>query len=109
MRREDDVIEIEGLDWDDWSGRGDPRQRYRIYRLREGVEDPELMATCATEEAVGATLCQLGREDEWENCAVGILDQEGEPGKRWLMRPWLPSPGNVSIAAKVLGSARRRK
>ena len=101
------------LDWDEVSGRGDPRQRFRIYRLCPGEDEPDLLATCETEEAVGVTLCTLGREGEFSpengDCAHGCLDTEGEPGQRWLWRPWLASPKNLSDAGKVLGQAGARK
>jgi hypothetical protein len=87
------------LDWEFVSGREnangeqDPRQRYRLYRLCPGEEDPELMATCATEGAVGVALCTMAREGEFEpengDCAIGVLDTMGEVGKKWLIRPWL--------------------
>lgn len=87
------------LDWEFVSGREDangdpdPRQRYRIYRLCPGEEDPDLMATCANEGAVGLALCTMAREGEFEpdngDCAIGVLDTMGEVGKKWLIRPWL--------------------
>lgn len=80
------------LDWDDVSGRGDPRQRFRIYRRCLGEEEPELIATCENEAAVGLTICTLGREGEFKpengDCLLGILDTEGETGKKWILRPW---------------------
>lgn len=98
------------LEWESVSGRGDPRQRFRIYRLCPGETDPELVATCESEAAVGVTLCTLGREGEFDpdegDCSIGILDQEGETGRKWLIKPWLASPGNVSVAARVLRTAR---
>ena len=98
------------LEWESVSGRGDPRQRFRIYRLCPGETEPELVATCASEEAVGVTLCTLGREGEFDpeegDCAIGILDTEGETGRKWLVKPWLASPKNVSDAARVLRTAR---
>lgn len=107
---------IDELSWEDISGWDDPEQRFRIYRLCPGETDPELVATCATEAAVGVTLCTLGREGEFDpgagDCAIGILDTEGEVGRKWIVRPWLASPKNVSDAAKVMATAgkkRRRK
>lgn len=103
------MTEVE-LEWESVSGRGDSRQRYRIYRLCPGETEPELVATCASEEAVGVTLCTLGREGEFDpdkgDCSIGILDDMGETGRKWLVKPWLASPGNVSVAAKVLRTAR---
>lgn len=103
------------LDWELVSGREDvhgepdPEQRYRIYRLCPGEDEPDLLGTCGTEEAVGVALCNWGREGEFDvengDCAHGCLDTFGEPGKRWLWRPWLASPRNVSEAGKVLRRA----
>jgi hypothetical protein len=107
------------LDWElvsgreDVNGEPDPEQRFRIYRLCPGDTDPELLATCATEGGVGVALCTLGREGEFDpdngDCAVGVLDTMGEVGRKWIFRPWLASPANVSDAGKVLRTARRKK
>lgn len=64
------------------------------------------VASCATPEAVGVALVTLGREGEWTGCAFGVLDREGEKGKKWLVLPWLPSPRNASDAGKLLRSRR---
>lgn len=69
----------------------------------------DLVATCATPEAVGVALVTLGREGEWEGCPVGLLDSEGEEGERWLVRPWLPSARNVSQAGRTLAAQRKGK
>lgn len=99
------------IDWDDVSGRNDPAQRMRIYRLCPGETEPELVATCGSEAAVGVALCTLGREGEFDvdegDCSIGILDTEGETGRKWLIRPWLASPKNVSDAGRVLRLARK--
>ena len=121
----------DALAWDDYTGRGDPEQRFRLYRLchcercngigklnaRHAAERRctecrgegrtlELVATCASAEAVGVTLVTLGREGEWSECPVGVLDTEGEKGQKWLVSPWLPSPRNVSDAGRLLRSRR---
>lgn len=67
----------------------------------------DLVATCATPEAVGVALVTLGREGEWAECPVGCLDTMGEKGQRWIFKPWLPSPRNISDAARTLRQARR--
>lgn len=96
----------EGLNWDDFSGRGDPEQRYRIYcRTHEG--ELQLLATCGSEAAVGVTICTLGREHEFENCALGIIDEMGEKGQRWILRPWEASAKNASDAGRVLAKSKR--
>ena len=88
-------VTAEPLSWELVSGRDDPAQRYRIYRLvskRIGGRNfggiLELVATCATEAAVGTTLCTLGREEEWDGVAVGVLDTEGEKDRKWIVNPW---------------------
>jgi len=68
----------------------------------------DLVATTATEEGVGLTLVTLGREGEWNECPVGILDTMGEPGEKWILRPWLPSARNTSQAGRVLRSAQTK-
>jgi hypothetical protein len=82
----------------------------RIYRLCPGYTEPELIALCPDEAAVGVALCTLGREGEFDpdagDCAVGILDTQGETGRKWIVRPWLASPGNLADAGRVLRSGR---
>ena len=65
------------------------------------------VAECETAEAVGVALVTLGREGEFSECPIGILDTEGEVGHKWLVNPWLPSARNVSDAARTLASSRR--
>jgi len=111
-RRANHARELEGryvtpdLDWDAFSGRGDPEQAYRVYRVCPGDTRPELVATCASPEAVGVALCTFGAEGEFDDCPIGILWTEGEVGKKWLVRPWRASPKNISDAGRVLRSAR---
>ena len=68
----------------------------------------EELATCASPEAVGVALVTLAREGEWQDCPLGLLDSEGEKGKRWLILPWTASPRNVSDAGKLLRSSRKQ-
>lgn len=97
----------DGLSWDEFAGRGDPRQRYRLYRVCPGETTPELICTTGTEEGVGLALCTLGREGELTDCAVGVLDTEGEKGQQWILRPWRAMPKEVSHAASVLARSKR--
>lgn len=118
----------------DHTGRGDPEQRFRIYRLcacepcagsgQRIVESTwttttkrcphchgegsslDLVATCGTPEAVGVALVTLAREDELDGCPIGILDDQGETGHKWLVRPWMASPRNVRDAAKLMQKQR---
>lgn len=121
-------------DVDYLTGRGDPQQRFRIYRLCacgkcEGTGrdmetlDPltahvdrcstcrgegktlECVATTGTAEGVGTAIIQMAMEGEFEDCPLGIL----EDGGSWLVKPWLPSPRNVSDAGRALGQASGRK
>ena len=68
----------------------------------------DLIATCGTPEALGVTIVTLAREGEWEGCPIGILDTLGEPGEKWLVRPWLPSARNISDAGRTLAKARNK-
>lgn len=70
----------------------------------------ELVATCATAEAVGTALVTLGREGEWDECPVGCLDRlAGEGERKWIVKPWLPSARNISDAGRTLQAARKGK
>ena len=69
----------------------------------------DLVATCASPEAVGVALVTLGREGEWDECPVGVLDTMGEPGEKWIVSPWLPSARNVSQAGRTLAASRKGK
>lgn len=64
------------------------------------------IATAPTPEAVGVALVTLGREGEFEDCPIGLLDSEGEEGQKWLIRPWLPSSRNVSDAGRILAKSK---
>jgi len=123
---------------DSVTGRDDPQQRFRIYRLCDcfdcngrGKVMPDmpgkrgkllrcdecrgegkvldLVATAPDEAGLGTAIVKLGQEGEFEECPLGVLDNEGEKGKKWLVLPWLPSPRNVSDAAKVLARAKGEK
>ena len=71
-------------------------------RIRQEV------ATCATPEALGVALVTLGREGEWADCPIGVLDRMGEVGQKWLVRPWLPSARNVSDAGRTLARSKTK-
>ena len=123
---------VTDLSWEDHSGRDDPRQRFRLYRLCvcqacegsrtvDGERCPEcrgegrtreLLATSESPEALGVALVTLGREGEFENpegglCPIGVLDTLGEKGQKWILRPWLPSPRNASDAGRVLARSKK--
>jgi hypothetical protein len=104
------------------TGRGDPQQRYRIYRLCEcahcdgrgkiaGARCDEcrgegrtldLVACCADPQGVGVAIVSLAEEGEFEDCPIGVLIDGGG----WLVKPWLPSPRNVADAARVLAKSK---
>jgi hypothetical protein len=109
------------------TGRGDPEQQFRIYRLCECADcnglgkvyaiewkrcpdcrgegrTLDLVATAATPQDVGVALVTLADEGEFSECPVGILRDGGS----WLIKPWLPSPRNVSDAGRVLAKAPRK-
>ena len=65
------------------------------------------IATCATPEAVGVAIVTLAREGEWDECPLGLLDSEGEKGRKWLILPWMPSAREVSAAARTLAKSKR--
>jgi hypothetical protein len=69
----------------------------------------ELVATATDPESLGVALVTLGREGEWTDCPIGILDTEGATGQKWLVRPWQPSPRNVSDAARVLAKSKTKE
>jgi len=116
------------LEWEEVDGRHDPEQRFALYRLCECEECSgtgkvlggsercsecrgegrvlELLCTAGSAEAVGTALVTLSREGEWAECPLGLLDRQGEKGKRWLILPWLPSPRNASDAGRLLQSRR---
>lgn len=81
------------LEGDDFAPRTE-RERYRIYRVKDGGA-PELVATTRTRGSVGVALCKLGEEGEFLNYCVGILDgrdhknTEGEWVGKWLVLPWV--------------------
>lgn len=69
----------------------------------------ELVATATDPESLGVALVTLGREGEWKDCPIGILDTEGATGEKWLVRPWLPSARNVSDAGRTLAQSKGKK
>lgn len=76
------------LDRDAYAPRDDPAQRFRVYRLNALDPEPHLLATCETPAAVGVTVCQLAGEGEFERAALGVLDTQAEPGKKWTVNPY---------------------
>lgn len=73
----------------------------------EGRERQEL-ASCESPEALGVALVTLAREGEFEECPLGVLDREGETGKKWLVLPWQPSARNVRDAARTLARSKKK-
>lgn len=93
----------------------DPEERYALYRLCRDVprgERPELelVATCATPEAVGVALVVLALEDEFADCPIGLMDRLPKPGDpKWLIKPWLafPTPKQASDAGRTLRASQK--
>jgi len=83
--------------------------RIRCPECRGEGKVRQLVATAPTPQAVGVALVQLGREGEFADCPVGLLDTLGEKGQKWLINPWLPSARNVKEAARVLAKSKGRK
>lgn len=81
-----------------------PRGRCKVCRGEGRTLD--LVATCGNPEAVGVALVTLGREGEWKECPVGVLDTAGAKNEKWLVSPWLPSARNVSEAGRLLAKTR---
>ena len=67
----------------------------------------ELVATATDEQSLGLALVTLGREGEWTDRPIGILEVNGEPGHKWLVRPWKASAREVSAAGRTLRAARK--
>ena len=127
------AVEVADETMDSLTGRGDPQQRFRIYRLcaceacggagrmphprssrRYGKRCDDcrgegrildLVATSGDEGGVGVAIISLAREGELSECPVGVL----EDGGSWLVSPWLPSPRNVSDAGRTLAEKRWTK
>jgi hypothetical protein len=87
----------------------DPATPVRCSNCRGEGRTRDLVATCATPEALGVAIVTLGREGEWEGCPLGCLDTMGEPGEKWIFRPWLPSARNLSDAGRTLRQAQETK
>ncbi len=81
----------------------------RCFHCRGEGRTRELVGTCSTPEALGVLLVTLGREGEWEGCPLGCLDTQGEPGEKWIFKPWTPSARNVSDAGRVLANSKKEK
>jgi len=90
-------------------GRAPEKPSFRCENCRGEGRIRERVATADTEGGVGVAICTLAREGEFEDCPIGILDTQGETGKKWLILPWQPSPRNVSDAARVMAKSRAKK
>ena len=70
------------------------------------------VASATDEQSLGVALVTCAREGEWtgECYGFGLLDREGETGKKWLVNGlWLPSARNTSDAGRTLAKARKGK
>ena len=79
-----------------------PRERYRIFRVKNGG-GPEIVCTVGTEEEIGPAVMRLGEEGEFDDYCLGIQDSmarwEGLPEHEgatrygryvgeWKVKPW---------------------
>jgi hypothetical protein len=86
---------------------GDERTgRVRCDECRGEGRLKQLVATAADEGGVGQALVQNAREGAFDECPIGLLDTQGEVGRKWLVTPWTPSPRNVSDAGRVLAQSK---
>lgn len=87
----------------------DPAQRFRVYTVCQGETTRNLIATCASEESLGVAICTLGREGEFVDCALGILDTDPAAivGQKWILKPWRAMPKEVSAAASILARSKK--
>lgn len=128
-------IELQA-DADLLTGRGDPQQRYRIYRLCVCFEclgvgkvmdrpkgnqvKPVGPNRCEECRGEGKTLELVATAGTPQDVGVALIElaQEGEfedcpigileDGGSWLIKPWLPSPRNVADAARVMAQSKRK-
>jgi hypothetical protein len=84
-----------------------PRKKCRACRGEGRIH--ELIAAATDAESVGVALVTLGREGEWDDCPIGVLEVNGEPGRKWLVRPWKASAREVSAAGRTLRQAQEKK
>lgn len=104
-------------------------EQYRLYRLCpcgscsltgkvDGKRCPDcrgegrsldLVATCGSREAVGVALVTLSSEGEWDECPFGLMHRPTGKTGRWLLKPWGPSPRQISDAARTLAHARHQQ
>lgn len=102
-----ECAECDGRGKQPWYGHPEKIASARCPHCRGEGRTRDLVATCESPEAVGVALVTLAREGEFEDCPLGVLDTLGEVGQKWLIRPWLPSPRNVSDAGRTLARAKR--
>lgn len=130
------AVEVTRETMDCLTGRGDPQQRFRIYRLclcsechgaGKTMKRPHAgMAPvgpnrCPECRGEGRTLQLVATSGNAEGIGTAIfqLAHEGEleecpigileDGGGWLVSPWLPSPRNVSDAGRTLADIRWKK
>lgn len=69
-----------------------PEHRFRIYRQR--YDELELVGTAPSEQALGSVLINLGKQGQFAESCVGLLDTYGTdevPGT-WIISPWDVAP-----------------
>lgn len=88
------------------AGNVPPNDKRRCPDCRGEGRGRREVATAPSPEALGTAIVRLGREGEFTDCPVGVLDSEGATSEKWIIRPWLPSARNVSAAGRTLAEAR---
>jgi hypothetical protein len=81
------------------------KERYGLFRVKGGGR-PDLIATCRTQSEVGTTLCRLGKEGEFLDYCIGVMDgrdhknKDGEWIGKWLILPWLSKEAVTQLQSK---------
>lgn len=70
----------------------DEENRIRIYRICEGSQELDLVATAPDDESAGVALVRLAREGEFARCSIGLLDTHASEDvpSTWIVNPWDP-------------------
>lgn len=83
------------------------KERYGIFRVKDGGH-PDLVATCRTQGEIGTCLCRLGKEGEFLDTCVGIMDgrdHKDETGQwvgKWLVLPYLSKGAIAALRERTV-------
>lgn len=130
------VTVLTEADSDHVTGRGDPQQRYRVYRLcicpecegsgktkpkRVRGDSRSIVKRCPECRGEGRTLDLVltCADPQALGLALVTAGEEGEfedcpigillDGGGWIVKPWLPSTRNVADAARLLAKSKGEK